>query len=720
MERICRVCGRPFESLNSRQKDCKRTIQRKCVICGKPFKATCSQNDKVEVCSPECRYALSAKKRKETYAKLTYKCVLCGKEFHPNSNIQKICKEEHFQKCIECGKEFKIDNSTYPDIRKTCSKECEKKHALKVNPLRNPETKQATYEKMKKTMIDRYGVEHPAQNKDILEKMKSTTKERYGVEYFVQSDQYREKAEATNLERYGVKWALQGQEAKDKQRQTNLDRYGVANIMDTDQMRQHYMDDYMERTGYAYPMQNPEVQQRSRETNLKKYGREYFAQTEEFREKFAETSRERYGTDNPMQNDLIQSKVRNTCKERYGSDCYLSSEEGLKHTRERMKELYGVESYSKTASYKERVMKVCTNVEEWVKFTGDCKNYILTHYEGSPTYKQLSHDLGVTPAAVCDFVCTHDARELVTRSMSYMEADLGYFLQSIGVDYIQHDRESIKPLELDFSVPDYQFAIECNPTSTHNCSVPYMSNDEIPIMKFNYHQNKTNMCESKGIFVFHIFGYEWEHKRQIIESMIRNITKKDIRKIYARKCEVNLVTGKESFAFLQANHRQGGATAKVRLGLFYEGELVSLMTFGKMRTSIGTGKEDLSDCWELIRFCSLLNTSVVGGASKLFQYFIRIYNPNRIRSFSDRAHTRGGLYPSLGFTEIRRSDPGYVWVDVATEKAYHRANAQKQNIRNFLKDTSIDLSKTEKEIMIEHGFVQVFDSGTITWEWTAN
>lgn len=58
-----------------------------------------------------------------------------------------------------------------------------------------------------------------------------------------------------------------------------------------------------------------------------------------------------------------------------------------------------------------------------------------------------------------------------------------------------------------------------------------------------------------------------------------------------------------------------------------------------------------------------------------------------------------------------------MWVDLKTDKAYHRVNAQKQNIKKFLGDDSIDLSKSEREIMTEHGFVRVYDSGTITWEW---
>ena len=137
-----------------------------------------------------------------------------------------------------------------------------------------------------------------------------------------------------------------------------------------------------------------------------------------------------------------------------------------------------------------------------------------------------------------------------------------------------------------------------------------------------------------------------------------------------------------------------------------------------MRSTIGTSSEDLTDCYELVRFCSTRNTSVVGAASKLFSHFCNQYAPKRIRSFSDRAHTSGKLYQQLKFTEIRRSDPGYVWVNIYNDKAYHRVNAQKHNLKKFLNDDSIDLSQTEAEIMISHNFVQVFDSGTITWEWS--
>lgn len=226
------------------------------------------------------------------------------------------------------------------------------------------------------------------------------------------------------------------------------------------------------------------------------------------------------------------------------------------------------------------------------------------------------------------------------------------------------------------------------------------------------------LCEKKNIFLFHIFGYDWSHRKEVIKSMLRNIIKTTPCTIYGRQTEIRHVDDAEAFEFLATNHRQGGLHSKVRLGLYYNNELVSLMTFSKMRPTIGKNDpEGLPGCYELARFCNKLDTTVVGGASKLFKYFISEYEPQEVRSFSDRAHTQGSLYKVLGFCQDHVSDPGYMWVDLKTDMAYARNNAQKSNIRKFLKDDTIDLTKSETQIMSEHNFVQVFDSGVILWIW---
>lgn len=276
---------------------------------------------------------------------------------------------------------------------------------------------------------------------------------------------------------------------------------------------------------------------------------------------------------------------------------------------------------------------------------------------------------------------------------------------SIGID-----DAVITPYELDLYLPAYKFAIECNPTCTHNSTIGVFGPADKPKAR-GYHKMKSDRCESGGIFLFHIFGYEWVHRTDLIKSMLRNLLQKNTAVIYARNTQVHEVDSLTASKFLDLNHRQGSAASSIRLGLYCEGELVSLMTFSKMRNTLGTGAEDLSNCYELVRFCSKLSTSVVGGASKLFQHFLKTYDFTRIRSFSDRSHTRGGLYEKLGFKKVHETEPGYVWVSLKDDRSYSRVNAQKRNISQFLGDSDIDLNKSEKQIMEEHGFVQVFDSG---------
>ncbi len=411
-------------------------------------------------------------------------------------------------------------------------------------------------------------------------------------------------------------------------------------------------------------------------------------------------------------------KSKQTCIKKYGVDNYAKSDEFKNRFIKTMLEKHGAEWYGKSDMHKLKTMKDPSKFEYFKKFDNDPEKYIISHYEGKPSLTELSNDLGVGTEAISLRVARSNCRDLVAYVESNMERQVIEFIKSLD-NNIRIDEDThkvITPKEIDIYLPDYKFGIECNPASNHNSTVDTWDINNPP-MSQSYHKLKTDECESKGVFLFHIFGYDWIWNQEIIKSMIRNILGKNKNKVYARNCEIKEVNSFECKQFLNDNHRQGHVNSPIRIGLYHDNELVSIMTFGKMRNTIGTGSLDLSDCYELVRFCSKLNTSVVGGAGKLFKQFIKSYNPLRIRSFSDRAHTRGTLYSKLGFNEIRRSDPGYVWVNIYNDKPYHRINAQKAHIKEFLCDDNIDLSQSEKQIMETHNYVQVFDSGTITWEW---
>ena len=139
------------------------------------------------------------------------------------------------------------------------------------------------------------------------------------------------------------------------------------------------------------------------------------------------------------------------------------------------------------------------------------------------------------------------------------------------------------------------------------------------------------------------------------------------------------------------------------------------MTFNHIRKTLGKNFDD--NTWELSRFCSKLNTSVVGGASKLLKYFTNHYEYDRIISYSDVAHMRGKLYDKLCFVPNLISSPRYVWVNLSDDTYLNRVSCQKSNMHRLFPNETLDLTKTEKQIMEAHGYVRVYDSGTIRWEY---
>ena len=151
----------------------------------------------------------------------------------------------------------------------------------------------------------------------------------------------------------------------------------------------------------------------------------------------------------------------------------------------------------------------------------------------------------------------------------------------------------------------------------------------------------------------------------------------------ARKCQIREVSYNHSRDFLDNNHLQGDCKSSVRLGLYLEDNLVCLMTFSKLRLPIQRSKEkrNNSKVYELTRFCNKINTNVVGGASKLLNYFIKTYSPQSIETYSDNLISDGHIYQNLGFEYVHDSDPGY-WYLVDGVRS-HRYNWRKQKLKKL-------------------------------------
>jgi len=261
-------------------------------------------------------------------------------------------------------------------------------------------------------------------------------------------------------------------------------------------------------------------------------------------------------------------------------------------------------------------------------------------------------------------------------------------------------RNLINSKELDIYIPSKNIAIEFNGLYWHS--------DQFK--KDTYHINKTKKCQEKGVQLIHIFEDEWDNKQEIVKSRLKNILGITENRIFARKTEIKEISSNQSIQFLDKNHIQGKVGGKVKLGLYYENKLVSLMTFGKLRKSLGSDHK--KGHYELLRFCNKLNTTVVGGASKLLKHFQKNYEYKEIISYCDLRWSKGNLYKQLGFTEMHRSRPNYFYLDNSCNKRLSRFKYRKSE----LVKQGFNKNKTERQIMQERGFYRIYDCGTIKYK----
>lgn len=409
---------------------------------------------------------------------------------------------------------------------------------------------------------------------------------------------------------------------------------------------------------YGFVKDKSDVISSREKTNIKKYGCENPFGNKEVQKKIVETNRKKYGVDYAINNPVVKEKAISTLKSNYGCENY---------------------------NY--------VNIEDWVleliNSPEKMREFVVSKNIKSPM--ELKYALGFNgECTIYRIINRTGINDLMDSFTSCYEAEFSELLKSWGVRCFKTKKE-ISPYEIDLYCPDYKIGIEINGNLYHSFvgdGAPHCDGkDEF------YHARKSKLAENKGIFLFHIFEYELldDNKKEVIISQLRNLFMKNNRKIYARECVVKEVSPKEKANFLFENHRQKNDNSSVRLGLYYKEELVSLMTFGKPRFNKNYK-------WELLRFCSKADTTVVGGASKLFKYFLNNYEGNII-SYSDNAKTRGNLYKILGFSLLRYSDPNYVWC----------------NSSNNIKTRYQCQMKDEVKKMRELGYWRIYDCGNKVW-----
>ena len=424
-----------------------------------------------------------------------------------------------------------------------------------------------------------------------------------------------------------------------------------------------------------------------------------------------------YGVANVAKLTSVKEKRKATMLKVHGVE-YYSQIEGFRDIcHESNMKRYGVPSYAMLPEFKERMRKVTLErtglpynfSKNKDKVASEYNSFLEQHGCTLVDYKDNRHiayrcnkcnaemvepdvfirgrvGYGITPCIVC-----HSKAGPSPSSSSSLEEYIG----SLGFDVTHEDYDIDGVHGTIIVVERRKLKIDYIDLYWHS-EMFYSSKTHLDMSK------KT---EEDGYRLLHIFADEWDLKNDIVKSRIRSLLGIVSNKIYARRCTVKQLDASIASSFIAENHLQGDAKASIRYGLFFDTQLVAVMTFGRNRFS----KNDI----ELIRYCTLMDTTVVGGAGKLFRHFVNEHsNVNRVVSYADsRWSSKDTMYTKIGFRLDGSSKPSY----------YYIVGGARVNRMAFMKcklvDDGFDCTKSEHQIMMERGYYRVYDCGTLRFVW---
>lgn len=426
---------------------------------------------------------------------------------------------------------------------------------------------------------------------------------------------------------------------------------------------------------------------RQKQANQIKFGVDFYPNHSDFVNKQKKTKLLKYKNEN--YNNVEKSKQTKLL--RYNDKNYNNIE---KYKKTNLKK-YNNQNFSKSDEYKKQSEIKYISLYPTLNFKKINKSEVSVKCGGCnliyKTNKQLIYERikrNYDPCTICNPIGNQNRSEL--------EKQFCEFLDHNKIEYFTNKKIGEQNIEIDILLTKFNIGIEINGVYWHN----ELFKDK------TFHLNKTNICKENDIDLIHIFEDEWLYKKEIVKSIILNKVNKTKNKIYGRNCVVKEISSSDLSNFLINNHIQGNVQSSVRLGLFLNEELLSVMSFSKGRVLMSGKKNE----WELNRFCNKINYTIIGGSSKLLSYFKKTYNPQFIISYSDIRLYNGIMYSNLGFQKKSQSLPNYWYVVNGIRK--HRFNYRKSS----LVKEGFDIKKTEKQIMLERKIYKIYDCGNIRWE----
>ena len=432
-------------------------------------------------------------------------------------------------------------------------------------------------------------------------------------------------------------------------KQTMLSKYGVDNPMKVNAFQAKAKETNLSKYGVDNPSKSQEVVDKISNTFRNKYGVSNAMQVKEFAEKQQDSVQQSLGVRSPLQSQQIKDKVKSTNLIRYGAENPFGSQEIRERWRAKYKKTHDYDLPIHDPEVVEKIEKTCT------------ERYGVPYPCMTPQCRSSYRTISKINQAFMDMLYANDIEYEVEFSLS---------------------RKSF----------DFRILVEINPTITHN-SIMSIFPDSSPT-NVTYHIDKTKLAEENGYRCIHV--WDWDDWNAIV-SLI-----KPKETVYARKCTVAKVDKQTADKFTAQHHISSKCNGqKENYGLYYQGELIQVMTFGKPRYN---RKYD----WELLRLCSKSSLKVIGGASKLFAAYLAEHKQESVISYCDLSKFTGDVYKKIGMVLAYTTMPAKIW-SKGNKKITD--NLLRQRGYDQLFSTNYGKGTSNEQLMLDNGWLPVYDCG---------
>lgn len=240
------------------------------------------------------------------------------------------------------------------------------------------------------------------------------------------------------------------------------------------------------------------------------------------------------------------------------------------------------------------------------KFTNVCDVHKIFYMDIDMFHNRCKLDRLRQHNAICP-ICNPE-RNIETN----IEQKIKILLDNKNLNYIQHVRNIIEGKELDFYLPDYNLAIECNGMYWHS----------VCKKEKTYHKEKYELCKEKGITLLQFWEYDIINSINVISNII-DIHTGNRQYLPDTYITVKEIDNNSYIKFNQQNWFKRVNRYKIKLGLYKENELISTLGVRMRKGNIE------------IHNIVLLNKIVKNTITYFIDFIKKHYSYNKILLLSD-------------------------------------------------------------------------------------